>query len=261
MQTLHRWRGTWQRDVDIYIAATQFVRHKMTQAGLPADRICVKPNFVAPDPGMRPGGGRYVVFAGRLSPEKGIDTLLAAWSMYRGDYALKIIGDGPLAGQIQRAAAGDSRIQWLGKKSWPDVLDIIGGAACLVMPSVWYETFGRVIIEAYATGTPVVVSRLGAMAELVDDGRTGWLFEPGDAHDLLAKLECLVADDVPRPNWRAAARNAYVHRFTADINYQLLMDIYRQAVAYRHGEPVTVADPARSGGFASSPESSTSQVA
>jgi glycosyltransferase involved in cell wall biosynthesis len=250
MQTFHRLRGTWTNDVDMYIAATEFVRQKMSQSGLPAERIMVKPNFVAPDPGVRPGGGRYVVFAGRLSPEKGIDTLLAAWSKYRGDCVLKIIGDGPLADDVRRAAEADQRIEWLGQRPWDELLETIGNAACLVMPSVWYETFGRVIVEAFATGTPVVVSRMGAMAELVDDGESGFLFEPGNANDLIAKLNRLLDPQAPLADFRAAARSSYERRFTAEINYGMLIDVYRHALAHRHGTryvPASIATPTASG--------------
>ena len=170
---------------------------KLIQGNLPADRIVVKPNFVDPDPGAGRGRGGYAIFVGRLSPEKGLETLLDAWTRLSADLngmPLKIVGDGPLAPTVKLAAEQNSRIEWLGSRSLTEVLTLVGDATMLVMPSIWYETFGRTIIEAYACGTPVIASNLGAMAELVVDGETGLLFAPGDADDLAAKVRSLASD-------------------------------------------------------------------
>src|SRR5207248_11750079 len=139
----------------------------------------------------------------------GIDTLLAAWPRLSRPVRLKIVGDGPMAEQVKAAAAANPNVEYLGRRPLSELLDVIGGAACLVMPSVWYETFGRTIIEAYAKGTPVLASRLGAMAELVDDGRTGLLFEPGNAGDLAARADDLLADPGRLARMRQAAREEY----------------------------------------------------
>ena len=170
LSAAHRALGTWRETVDRFIALTNFSRDLFARAGLPADRIDVKPNFVHPDPGERrgppnPDGPPGVVFVGRLSPEKGVDTLLAAWPRVGGrtggDARLTIIGDGPLGDAVSRAAAADPRILPLGRRPFEEVLDRVAAADLLVMPSVWYETFGRTLIEAFAAGTPVVASRLG----------------------------------------------------------------------------------------------------
>lgn len=230
----HRVMKTWSRTVDMYFTLTQFARSKFLEAGFPPERIAVKPNFIDPDPGPGRGGGAgadgYAVFVGRLSEEKGIHTLLHAWDSPSIGLPLKIIGDGPLAQQVRaRAAATEGRIDWLGTRSPQQVLAIIGDATCLVMTSIWYETFGRTVIEAFAKGTPVIASRLGAMAELVDDGRTGLLFEPADAEDLRAKVQLLLAEREKIPCMRRAARHEYEQKYTARINYQILLDIYAQA--------------------------------
>lgn len=229
MLATHRLAGTWRSAVDQYFAVSQFTRDKFVEAGWPADRLMVKPNFVHPDPGAGPGSGSYAVFVGRLSPEKGIETLLDAWRGLEGTVPLKIVGDGPLADRVQAAAAGDHSIQWLGRRPTAEVLSIVGDASLLVMPSIWYETFGRTIIEAFAKGTPVVASRLGAMSELVADGRTGRLFEPGNASDLVEKVRSLVDDPQRLAGMRLAARVEYLAGYTADRNYDLLTDIYRRA--------------------------------
>ena len=233
----HRMLRTWSRAVDLYYTPSEFARRKFLQAGMAADRIAVKPNFVAPDPGPGTGRGGYVVFVGRLSPEKGLDVLLGAWARMGRPVRLRVVGDGPLADVVRAACSRDPRIEWQGWRPAEEVLSIVGEAACLVMPSTWYETFGRTIIEAFARGTPVVASRLGAMAELVDDGRTGRLFTPGDAADLAAKVQRLLADPAGLGRMREAARREYEGKYTADINYRLLLTIYERAV--RRRRPLT----------------------
>jgi glycosyltransferase involved in cell wall biosynthesis len=228
MLTAHRALRTWARKVTLFFTLTDFARRKLIEGGLPAARIAVKPNFIDPDPGPGDGRGGYAIFVGRLSPEKGLATLLAAWQLLPEPVPLKIVGDGPQAELVRQAAARDPRIEWLGRRSPEDVLDLVGAAACLVMPSLWYETFGRTIIEGFARGTPAIVSRLGAMAELVHEGRTGLLFEPGNAADLALKVRRLLADPV---GMRPEARRDYERKYTAAINYELLLGLYQRALA------------------------------
>ena len=233
----HRMLRTWTRAVDLYFTPSEFARRKFIQAGMAADRIAVKPNFVAPDPGPGTGRGGGAVFVGRLSPEKGVATLLEAWARLDRPVRLDVVGDGPLGEMVRAAASRDPRIRWLGRRAPEEVLSILGEAACLVMPSTWYETFGRTIVEAFARGTSVVASRLGAMAELVDDGRTGRLFTPADAADLALKVRELLADPAGLGRMREAARREYERKYTADINYRLLIGIYERAV--RRRRPLT----------------------
>jgi glycosyltransferase involved in cell wall biosynthesis len=227
----HHVLGTWARAVTLFFTPSAFARQKFLQAGFPAAHIAVKPNFVAPDPGVGPGTGGYAVFVGRLAPEKGITTLLAAWARLRGRLNLKVIGDGPLSGQVREAIRPGSGIEWLGRRPLAEVLHLLGDAAFLVMPSVWYETFGRTIIEAFARGTPVIASRLGAMAELVDDGRTGLLVEAGDPIDLEAKVRQLLDDSQALARMRREARAVYERQYTAEVNHHLLLDLYTRALA------------------------------
>ncbi|MBL7042540.1 MAG: glycosyltransferase, partial [Pirellulaceae bacterium] len=167
MLAVHRRRGTWTQSVDRYIALTEFARQKLIEGGLPANAITVKPNFLPEDPGPGDGLGGYSIYVGRLSAEKGVDVLLDAWSRIDGDIPLRIVGDGPLAETVRAATADDPRVRWLGQKPHDEVLDLIGDARFLVFPSICFETFGLTTVEAFAKGTPVVASRLGAMQELV----------------------------------------------------------------------------------------------
>jgi glycosyltransferase involved in cell wall biosynthesis len=235
MLTVHRALGTFRKAVDVYIALTEFSRQKFIAGGLPPEKIVVKPNFLHFDLGPGGGAGGYGMFVGRLSPEKGLPTLLQAWQHLRGDVPLRIVGDGPLSAAVQEAAVKDPRIQWLGRKSLEEVYALLGEAVFLVVPSQCYETFGRVVVEAFARGTPVVVSNLGAMAELVDPGRTGLLFEAGNAADLATQVRRLLADGSALTRLRQQARCEYEAKYTAEANYSTLMAIYRTAGAREEG--------------------------
>jgi len=230
MLTMHRAVGTWRNAVDTYIALTKFGRCKLVEGGLPADKIAVKPNFAFPDPGSGSGNGGYAIYVGRLSAEKGVTALLEAWRRLGDVLPLKLVGDGPLAAAVAKAAAENASIQWLGSMPLDAVYELIGRAAILVLPSQCYETFARVIIEAFAKGTPVVVSKLGAMAEIVDDGHTGLFFKPGDPADLAAKVRSIIANPLKLKCMRQAARRIFDQNFTADANHKILMKIYEGAM-------------------------------
>src|SRR5690606_18449512 len=129
MNAFHRARRTHRRSVDAFIAPSRFAKGKLAHAGLDSERIEVKPNVVMPDPGPGDGSGGYAIFVGRLAQEKGVETLLAAWTQGHVALPLKVVGDGPFADRVRAAAAAtDGRVQWLGHRSRDQVLDLIGGA-------------------------------------------------------------------------------------------------------------------------------------
>ena len=185
MLWVHRAAGTWENHVDAYIAPSEFARKMFVGGGLPADRLHVKPHFVDGDPGAGRGGGGYALFAGRLSAEKGIETLLEAWEQLHTQIPLVIAGDGPLAPMVtERRCTARQAFAGSAANRASELNNLMRRAELLVFPSVVFETFGQTIIEAYAAGTPVAASSGGAGAELVTPGRTGFLFKPGDAPDL-----------------------------------------------------------------------------
>ena len=228
MLGVHNMLKTWNRAVDLFFCPSEFTRQKFIEGGFAEEQVVVKPNFVSPDPGPGTGRGNYAVFVGRLSPEKDIETLLQAWAQLPNKLPLKIIGDGPLADRVAQAQEGED-IEWLGHRPLDQVLSVIGDAAFLIMPSVWYETFGRTIVEAFAKGTPAIVSNLGAMAELVDDGVTGLHFEAGDPNDLASKVTNMFSDPAKLAKMRGAARAIFVQKFSAERNYEMLLSVYRIA--------------------------------
>jgi glycosyltransferase involved in cell wall biosynthesis len=236
MVGVHRLLETWQKQVTLYVALSEFCRKKFIEAGLPADRICVKPNFVDPDPKVGDASGNFALFVGRLVPEKGLQTLFRAWKLVKSAIPLKIVGEGPMAGYVAEQCRAFSKVEWLERKPIREVYDLMGQATFLVFPSEWYETFGRVAIEAFAKGTPVLISDIGAIAELVEEGRTGWRFRPGDAEDLAARVDQIMSSPHLLPAMGLEARREFEAKYTADGNYRLLMNIYDRAISLSQHE-------------------------
>lgn len=227
--TFHHLRGTWNR-VAHFITPTAFVRNKMIVGGLPAERITAKPHFLqsppTPDDTKRE---RFMLYVGRFTAEKGTGVLLDAWA-HLPDIPLKVVGEGPLMTAAQSLL--DNRpphhVELLGRQPNDTVLDLMRRAHALVVPSEFYETFGIVIAEAFAVGTPVIASGHGAPAELITEGETGWTFRPGNPDELAAIVRQVWATDLT-PH-RRATRATFERRYTADHNYELLMAIYHQAL-------------------------------
>mgnify|MGYP000656046149 CR=1 FL=1 len=252
MLTFHRLLKTWQEKVDLYIALTEFARKKFIQGGLPGEKIVVKPNFIASDElGVMSDELRvmsdevklityhpslitqqsYVLFVGRLSPEKGIQTLLRAWKGLKR-VPLKVLGDGPLWKEVEDfiEKEGLSYVEILGHRPRDEVFRLMKEAGVLVFPSECYENFPMAIAEAFACGLPVLASRLGAMEEIVEDGRTGLLFEPGNAEDLAEKVAWAWEHPKELEEMGREARREYEAKYTAERNYEMLMEIYGKVV-------------------------------
>jgi glycosyltransferase involved in cell wall biosynthesis len=230
MLSWHRAVQTWTKMVDVYIALTEFAQQKFIQGGLPAEKMVVKPNFVYPDPSSGEGQGGYALFVGRLSPEKGTDTLLAAWERLDGKVPLKIVGDGPLSLQVDKAVQRLPEVEWLGRLPKTQVLTLMKDAHVLIFPSLWYEGFPMVIAEAFAVGLPVVASELGSMSSLIAPGRTGLHFRPGNPEDLAAQVEWTLKHPAELAQMRREARAEFEAKYTAAQNYQMLMEIYERVV-------------------------------
>ena len=241
MLSAHRWLGTWHNLVDCYIALTDFARAKFVEAGLPAEKIVVKPNFVNPD-GAAPtlhspvanheSSEGHALFVGRLSPEKGVGTLLAAWRQLDSRIPLRVVGDGPLRTELESYARQHALndVCFDGRLNARQTLAALKRSRFLVFPSEWYETFGRVAAEAFACGVPVIASRLGAMEEIVADGCTGLHFTAGDPGDLAAKVEWAWTHPAELSSMGRAARAEYEAKYTPERNYSMLMKIYSRTL-------------------------------
>lgn len=223
----HRWLGTWTSKVGRYIALTDYAREQFIAGGLPAARLVVKPNFIdLPDTDLdMPRHG--LLFVGRLSAEKGVQVLADAARLGPLAESLAVLGDGPARAALQDQPG----VNLLGHASLDGVVAQMRAARALVLPSIWIENFPRTLVEAMACALPVIASRLGAMATLVDDGRTGLLFNPGDAADLRAKIDWALAHPEAMATMGRAARADYELRFQGSTNVRQLIDVYLAAMS------------------------------
>jgi len=229
MISAHKLAGTWSKRVAIYIAVSEFTRDKYIAGGISAERIVVKPNFIHPSPVPGNGGGGYALYVGRLSPEKGIATMLDAWKSARSAIPLKIIGEGPLAELVMAAEQAGTGIEYLGPKSLPEVLDLMRSAEFLVFPSEWYETMGRTIMEAFAVGTPVVAARIGPPASMIVPEETGFHFQPGNVAALRERVEWCSSHLAELRAMRSKARQAFEANYTGEANAKILQAAYGSA--------------------------------
>jgi len=225
----HRARGTWQEEIDLFIALTDFSRARFIEGGLPGEKIFVKPNSIKSDPGARAGMGDYFVYAGRLSEEKGIAVLLEAFK-FLPDQKLIIMGEGPLRVLCEDyiKKGGLQNIRIVGHIDKKDYYEILKKAKALILPSIWYENFPVVIIEAFACGVPVIASRLGSIEQIIVDDLTGLLFNPGDHQDLIQKVRMLSQNNSRAFVWGKEARRTFESKFSSEINYQELVSLYEK---------------------------------
>ena len=207
------------------ITLSEFSRQMYIDNGFDREKISVKPNFIDFDPGREVAKEDYAVFVGGFFSYKGIETMLKAWQNVAGKLRLRLIGDGPLFARMRETYQGE-RIEFLGRKPLSEAMDILKRARFSIVPSECYENFPRIVVESFACGVPVIASRLGALKELVQEGSTGMLFEPGNAQDLTGKLRIFRDDPFKVQSMARNARQEYERKYTMDKNYQILMKIY-----------------------------------
>ena len=228
---LHIQKDVWKKNIDAFICPSQIVPDKFSEAGWNTDSFFVKPNVLEGDPGCVPDVKTHGLFVGRISEEKGISTLLEALSEV-GNVPMKIIGYGEgedaLKSWIQEHPSLD--VEYLGKTDKAGVLEALQKASFLVFPSIWYETFGRVILEAFACGRPVITSDLGAMKENVIHENNGLLFPPGSAKDLASCISRIWKDDELRQKMGGQARAYFERVLSPEENHRILNEIYNFAI-------------------------------
>lgn len=230
MLATHKLLRTWSKAVTAYVAVSDFVKRILLENRFPADRVFVKPDFV-PDIEAGQSNGDYALFVGRLSPEKGLSTVLDAWRCMTPRMPLKIVGDGPLRSQVQQAADAIPEVQYLGLRPIQDVLAIMGGARVLLFPSICYESFGRTIVEAFAKNLPVIASRLGNVDSMVEEYRTGLKYAPGNPKDLLEKISWMRNHPREWQEMRETCRSTYLANYTEERNYAILMEVFDVVLA------------------------------
>lgn len=229
----HRALRTWESSVTRYIALTHFAKEKFVNAGFPAERFVIKPNFADPDPGEKPGAGEYALFIGRLDQTKGTRILLDAWKRLPVMYPLHVVGDGPdrLLMEARARELQLSAVTFRGRLSHAAAVETVKGARFTIAPSTWYEGFPMCIVESFACGTPILCSRLGGMSEIVEDQVTGLHFNPSDSQDLAKKVEWAWNHPLELGWMGRMGRREYETKYSAEQNYSLLMEIYEEAIA------------------------------
>lgn len=232
MLAFHQLRGTWHKVVDRYIVLTEFARQKFIEAGLPADKLVVKPNYIQVDPGVGQRRGDYAIFIGRMTEEKGVMRLVEAWRELGDLLPLRVYGEGPLEPEMRAYVEqhGLTNVHLMGQRPREEVVAALQDAYLLVMPSEWYEGAPMTLLEAMVCGIPMIAGRLGAAKFKLSDGVNGLHFTPGDSQDLALKVRKMVEDPAMAARMAAAARAEYEKHYTAEANYKLLLEVY-QSVA------------------------------
>ncbi len=241
---IHKLLGTWRNKVDRFIALTPGAAALFSDSSLKLrpEQLSVKPNFTE-DLGVGEDVREdFYIYVGRLTEEKGIETLLEAHRLQ--PFKLKIIGDGPLREKVAAYAAGQSTVEYLGFRKREDTMQLLKRAKALIFPSEWLETFGMTIIEAFATGTPVIAAKLGGAAHLVQEHENGLHYTPQQPAELAQCVQELELKPNLRDELGKQARTTYLQHYTSEANYKQLLQIYQDTIQQKK-RPVaaTIAAP------------------
>jgi glycosyltransferase involved in cell wall biosynthesis len=238
MTLLHDVVGTWKNRVDRYITLTQFAADKLGSHIIPKQKIRIKPNFVL-DQGCGEGQGNFALFVGRLSPEKGLQTIIAADIQGTLPFPVRIVGDGPLRSEVEQACARPgSSLVYVGQKPRAEVMELMKAATVLLIPSLWYEGFPMVMVEALSFGLPIIASRIGGLPEIVQHGESGLLFEAGNPASLLGAMQLFAGDPERVSIMRRSVRSRFEQHYTEQRNYEILTGIYKEIIRGGSGDDV-----------------------
>ena len=226
----HQSKNTFKRLINSYIALSNFAKQQFIKAGFDEQKIKVKPNFINLDPGFSQKNEDFAVYVGRISPEKGTEVLLKAWEKVNF-MPLKLIGNGEHIGTSRNYAEKNSlNMEFLGQKSNKEVISYIQKSSFVILPSLCNENFPLTIAEAFACGKPIIASKSGSLAEIIEENKTGLLFEPGDSDDLTKKVRFLFENKNKIEEFGKNARREYELKYTAEINYEKLIGIYQETM-------------------------------
>ncbi|NUT26129.1 MAG: glycosyltransferase [Streptomyces sp.] len=230
-------RRRWWSGVERFLCISAAQRDVLVRAGMPAERLVVKHNFV-PDPdARRSDAGEHLLYLGRLAEAKGVRLLMTAWDELAASggvgVPLVIAGTGPLEAEVTAWAAGRDDVRYVGLYDTAECQKAIARSVAVVAPSTWLEAFGLVVVEAMAAGVPVVAAGHGAFVELVEDGVTGLLHRPGEAASLASRIRRITADPDRNQEMGQAARRRYEQGFSPGVGLERLVEEYRTAIAGR----------------------------
>ena len=218
--------------IDRFIAPSRFVATKLLGRGLPEEQVAVIPNFIDSErwtPGAGDDGGDYIIFSGRLSNEKGIETLVRAVAELP-HVPLKIVGSGMLETRARQLARelGAANVEFTGFKSEKEVRRLVQGSRFICTPSEWYENAPMTVLEAFACGRPAVASRIGGIPEMVREGETGMLAEAGDHEDLRRAISSLWDDPGLARKMGANARRLAETEYSPSAHYEKILATYQE---------------------------------
>ena len=226
MIAYHKRKNTWNKKVDRLITFTDFAISKFKNSGFTADNFSVKPNFVD-DFGYSVDKADYFIFVGRLSQEKGIGVLLEAFSINKK--LLKIIGDGPMRDYVSNFSNKYENISYLGFQKKDIIIKELKNAKALVFTSLWYEGMPMTILESLSVGTPVIAPNIGAPNSIINDRENGLIYNVSNVDDLNKKVNFLTLDNNQK-ELSFGARLSYEQKYTSEINYNILIDIYNNVI-------------------------------
>ncbi|MEW8439921.1 MAG: glycosyltransferase family 4 protein [Candidatus Thiodiazotropha taylori] len=226
MLLLHRTIGTYNNKISHYIALSEFSKNKLVMSGVSNNKITIKPNYIDHVSEKNTKRSDELLYVGRLSNEKGISLLLDALSKLNG-FKVTVIGEGPELPLVQN----NKNIKYIGKLTNESVLKKMSSALALLIPSICYENFPRIIVEAYSCGLPVIASSIGSIKNIVDDGETGLLFDPISSTDMATKINWAVCNQEEMNKMGLKARKKYENEYTEEKNYKQLIDIYLRAIS------------------------------
>jgi glycosyltransferase involved in cell wall biosynthesis len=228
----NRWAGLVDK-VDAFICLTGFFKQKAIEAGVPESKIFVRPNFItAPQWDTPAQTGDYAVYVGRLSNEKGVQTLLRGFQQLP-DVPLKVVGTGPIEAELKAYAEQHklTNVEFVGFKSGDEKWDLVRRARFAVVSSEWYENFPISVLEHFAASKPVVASRIGGLPFIIEEGKTGYLYEAGNADDLAAKVRQIIADPAKAAAMGSLGRKLVETRYGPEEGYNNLINILEKVIA------------------------------
>jgi glycosyltransferase involved in cell wall biosynthesis len=255
---LHKWFDTYQKCVDLFLAPSDFVRTKLIDHGLPAERIAVLPHFQElPGENQLSTDEGYLLYFGRLSPEKGVDDLLHAL-VQQPHIPVIIAGDGPERERLEALShkLNLNRVLFSGHVSGAKLNKLIAGCSFSIFPSHAYETLGKSILESYAYARPVVASDLGSRPELVEHGVTGLLYSPGDRDQLAHSIGFLFDRPDLSEKMGANGRARVRAKHDPEEHLQKMLEVYARVTSARKFAP----PPRRTSSAESSARASSSQT-
>lgn len=222
----HAWRGSYD-PVDRFLAPSRFLADMVSRYRIPEEKVTVLRNGIDTEafvPTYEDEG--YVLYLGRISKEKGVETLLAAHAALPGGVSMKVVGTGPILDRVS-VSAGPA-VEFMGYKTGDELRDIVRKCSCVVVPSEWYENCSMVVLEAMALGKPVIGARIGGIPEQVEDGVTGLLFTMGDVGELSSAMAAVMSDSAGRRALGQAARKKLETEYSAKAHNERLMRIYME---------------------------------